>query len=185
MSTELLITTADELLEMPADGCRYELVDGVLRKMSPAGAEHGAITSVLHWHLTAHVRTNGLGTTYSSDTGFKIASEPDSVLAPDVSFVAKDRTLAIRDIRKFVPFAPDLAIEVLSPSDSYSETVEKIEAWLAAGTRAVILVDPRLKTVAIHRSPTKQEVLTEKDALKVPEVVPGWSMAVAEIFATD
>ncbi len=182
MSTDLLITTADELFEMPADGFRYELVRGVLKQMSPAGAEHGRIGAFLCTHLTNHAQLNRLGYTYNADTGFKITLNPDTVLAPDVSFVTRERAQTIRDMRKYLPFAPDLAIEILSPSDSYSETVEKVDEWIAAGTRAVVLVDPRRKRVTIYRSQTQVVELKEGESLEVPEVVPGWSVAVAEIF---
>jgi Uma2 family endonuclease len=182
MSTDLQITTADELLKMPAGGFRYELVRGVLKCMSPAGAEHGEIGSLLLSHLTTHIRMHRLGSTYMSNTGFKISSDPDTVLAPDVSFVAQDRAQTIRDRRKFVPFAPDLAIEVLSPSDTYSEALEKIEEWLTAGTRAVVFVDPRNQTVTVYRSATEPVVLSDKDNLEVPDVVPGWSIPLPDIF---
>lgn len=182
MSTDLLITTADELFEMPSDGFRYELVRGALRKMSPAGGEHGEIALFLGGHLMAHVRKHRLGSVYAAETGFRLGSTPDTVLAPDVSFVARARTQTIRDRRKFVPFAPDLAIEVLSPGDTYTKAAEKIDEWLNAGTKAVVQVDPRKKTVTIYRSETPPVTLTERDSLEVPDIVPGWSVPLAEIF---
>lgn len=87
MSTDVLIQTAEDLFEMPEDGFRYELVQGVLRKMSPAGGEHGEISLFLGGHLMLHVRKHRLGAAYGAETGFKIRTNPDTVLAPDVAFV--------------------------------------------------------------------------------------------------
>lgn len=182
MSTDLLIHTADELFEMPDDGFRYELVQGVLRKMSPAGGEHGEIASILNGHLMLHVRQNRLGKTYAAETGFQISSNPDTVLAPDVAFVVRDRVQSIRDRRKFVPFAPDLAIEILSPGDRDRESLQKAADWLAGGARAVILVNPRTKSVRVCRPQDQVTVLSGTDMLEVPDIVPGWSISVAEIF---
>ncbi len=182
MSTDLLIHTADDLFEMPDDGFRYELVKGVLNKMSPAGGEHGEICLFLGGNLMQHVRQHRLGRTYAAETGFKIEANPDTVLAPDVAFVARDRLQGIRDRRKFVPLAPDLAIEVLSPDDTERKSMQKANEWLSAGSRAVILVNPRNQTVTLHRPSAQAVVLTTRDQLEVPEIVPGWSVSVADIF---
>lgn len=184
MSTDVQLHTADDLFEMPEKGYRYELVQGVIRKMSPAGGEHGEISLFLGANLMLHVRKNRLGSAFGAETGFKIRSNPDTVLAPDVAFVARDRVEAIRDRRKFVPLAPDLAIEILSPGDGERESLGKVSDWLSAGTRAVILVDPRTKMVRIFRSPEQFLVLSGADVLEVPDIVPGWSVSVAEIFET-
>lgn len=181
MSTVLLVT-ADELLAMPKDEFRYELIRGVLTKMSPAGCEHGRIGAFLTIHLGSHVLSRGLGEVYGADTGFRLEAEPDTVLSPDVAFVSNQRVATILEPRKYVPFAPDLAFEVLSPSDTYSETSEKIDEWLAGGARAVVLVDPRRHTVTIHRSHSQPLILTVNEVLEIPDVVPGWSLPVAQIF---
>ena len=82
----------------------------------------------------------------------------------------------------YFPGAPDIAVEVISPSDSYTEVEEKVADWLNAGTLAVIVVDPRRRTVKVHRSPAEAVVLTEADVLAVEGVVPGWQMRVRDIF---
>ncbi|MES2790401.1 MAG: Uma2 family endonuclease [Planctomycetota bacterium] len=185
MSIDVFLHTAEELYNMPRDGYRYELVEGVLNKMSPAGGEHGAIASFLNGHLMFHVRRNRLGTTYAAETGFKIRTNPDTVLAPDVAFVAADRVRSISDRRKFVPLAPDLAVEVLSPGDTERESLQKVAQWLLAGTQAVIVVDPYSKTVRVFRTPDEPTLLTERDTLDVPDIVPGWAVPVSEIFASE
>lgn len=185
MSTDLLLTTADELFEMPSDGFRYELVRGVLQKMSPAGGEHSEIALLIGSHLKLFVRQFKLGRVYGADGGFQTHSDPDTVLSPDVAFVSRERVQTIRDRRKFVPFSPDLAIEVLSPDDTYSKTINKIQDWLSAGTRAGVLVDPRKKLVSIYRPDTPVVTLDESKALEVPDIVPGWLLPVSDIFQLD
>ncbi|MDB5341161.1 MAG: putative restriction endonuclease [Planctomycetaceae bacterium] len=184
MSTDVLIRTAEDLFEMPNDGNRYELVQGVLRKMSPAGGAHGEVECFLGAHLMFHARKNRLGSTYVGDTGFKIRTNPDTVLAPDVAFVTRERVQTIPDRFKFIPLVPDLVIEILSPGDREREVLLKVADWLSAGTRAVILVHPRKKTVRLFRSAEQFVALSEQDVLEVPDIVPGWSVSIAEIFET-
>ncbi len=182
MATRTPPMTANELLDMPDDGSRYELVRGELRKMPPAGHVHGRYTSFIGGYLMMHVKTNGLGNTYGAETGFMLASNPDHVRAPDAAFVRRERAESVGDAPGFFPGAPDLAIEVISPNDSYTEVDEKIADWLAAGTLAVIVVDPRRRTVKVHRSPASVITLNESDTLEIDDVVSGWRMPVKEIF---
>lgn len=184
MATDLLITTADEFFEMRDDAYRYELVNGVLKKTSPAGGEHGRIGLFLGAHLLMYVNDHNLGYVYGAETGFILTANRDTVLAPDVAFVSRGRAATIGDDRKFVPLAPDLVGEVLSPGDTYSETDVKIAQWLEAGTRAVLLVDPRRKTVTVYRVDSEPVVFNVNDALEVPEIVPGWSLPVAKVFTS-
>jgi Uma2 family endonuclease len=137
MSTTTHVT-ADELLAMPAGmGKRYELVAGELRVMSPSGWRHGSVISRLSARLATYVEQHDLGITFGAETGFKLASNPDTVRAPDVSFIGK-KNLPKREPKDgFWPGPPDLAVEVLSPGDRTGEVDEKIEAWLAAGCAAV------------------------------------------------
>jgi Uma2 family endonuclease len=167
---------------MPDDGFRYELVRGELRKMTPAGHQHGRIAINVTTPLDQHVRANNLGIVYAAETGFKLASDPDHVRAPDVAFVRRDRVEAVGDVEGFWPGAPDLVVEVISPSDTYAEVEEKIFDWLDAGTLLAIVVNPRQRTVTVYRSRAAITVLTEDDALDGGEVVPAWTLPVHEIF---
>ena len=174
--------TAEELLNMPDDGFRYELVREELRKMPLAGHVHGEYTASIGASLGTHVKANRLGKVYAAGTGFKLESNPDHIRAPDAAFVRRERAEAVGDAPGYFPGAPDLVIEVVSPSDRYAEVDEKVSDWLDAGAQAVVVVNPRGKVVRVHRSLTDVVVLTESDTLDVSDIVEGWQMPVGEIF---
>ena len=174
--------TSEELFSMPDDGLRRELVRGELRTMAPAGNVHGRIAVNVTIPLGQHVRENNLGVVFAAETGFKIAHDPDTVRAPDVAFVRHERVERVGEVDGYWPGAPDLAVEVVSPSDLYTEVEEKVSDWLEAGTGMVVVVNPRNKTVAVRRSQPEITVLKEGDTLEGAEVVPGWSLPVRDIF---
>ena len=174
--------TADQLWEMPDDGNRYELVSGLLRMMSPSGWRHGEIVGRLHSRLGPHIEKHKLGKAFGAETGFLISRDPDTVRAPDVAFIANENLPATDPAEAFWPGAPDLAVEVLSPSDKTGEVDEKIQAWLAARCRAVWVVDPKLQTVTACRSASDVAVLAVDQILEGGEVVQGFRCPVAEIF---
>jgi Uma2 family endonuclease len=151
MSTTSLVTAA-ELLDMPTGmGKRYELVAGERREMSPSGWRHGKVTNRLNAWLNAYIDEHELGVVFDAETGFRLETNPDTVRAPAVSFVAK-QTLPEREPNDgFWPGAPDLGVEVLSPGDRMGEVDEKIDAWLSAGCAAVWIVNPKLKTDELFR----------------------------------
>jgi Uma2 family endonuclease len=182
MSTTTVVT-ADELLAMPTGmGKRYELVAGELRVMSPAGWRHGKIVLRLSARLAAHVDLHDSGIAFGAETGFRLASDPDTVRAPDISFVAKRNIPEQEPKDGFWPGAPDLVVEVLSPGDRSGEVDEKIDAWLAAGCAAVWIVNPKLKSVTVYRSRSDVKVLSTDDVLQGDPVVPGFSCSVDELF---
>lgn len=175
--------TADELLRMPDDGFRYELVAGELRKMTPAEGQHGRISMSVGISLGRHVEDNRLGTVYAAETGFRLASNPDTVRAPDVAFVHRARAAAMGDVEGFLPGPPDLAVEVVSPGDTYGEVEEKVLEWLDAGTRMVIVLNPRQRAATVYRSHDEIRVLTGDDVLDGGDVVPGWTLRVSSLFS--
>lgn len=184
MSTTLTKpTTADELFAMPDDGYRYELVEGELTRMSPAGDKHGEVTMDLAGPLHSHVKRNKLGKVYAAETGFKIKSDPDMVRAPDIAFVSNERLHATAVPASYREGAPDLAVEVLSPSDTVSGIEAKVAKWLEAGARMVWVASPTLRTITVYHSLTDIVVLTKRDTLDGGDVVPGFLIAVAEIFS--
>lgn len=174
--------TAKELLSMPDYGLRSELIRGEVRWMAPAGNVHGRLAVNVTISLGPYVRENDLGVVFAAETGFKIASNPDTVRAPDVAFVSRERVEAVGEVEGFWPGAPDLAIEVISPNDLYTEVEEKVADWLEAGAGMVVVVNPRNKTVAVRRTPSEITVLEESDTLDGADVVSGWSLPVRDIF---
>ena len=184
MATTTKLMTAEELLEMPDDGFRYELVRGELVKMAPAGRVHGKRGNRVNYSLSAYVYQNDLGEVYLAESGFHLESDPDHVLAPDIAFVTREREEAFPDEDGFFPGPPDLAVEVVSPNDRLTEVevANKVAEWLAAGVRMVVGVNPRNRTVQTH-TPDGITQLTEADTLDGGDVVPGWRLPVADIFA--
>ena len=128
------------------------------------------------------VRTSNLGVVFAAETGFKLASNPDTVRAPDVAFVSRSRIEQAGDIKGYWPGAPDFVVEVVSPGDSYADVEEKVLEWLEAGVRAAVVANPRKRVATVYRSLTDIVVLTEDDTLEIPDIVPGWRMSVRSIF---
>jgi len=185
MTTIKTSLTEDDLLRMPDDGCRYELIEGDLKQMAPTGYDHGRLTVNLTTLIAAHVRSHKLGDVLAAETGFVIARTTDgraTVRAPDVAFVAAGRVPADADTSKFLELAPDLVVETLSPSDTAVEVEEKIDSWLRAGVRAALVVNPASRTVTLHRPPAEIIRLTAEDELDLGDVLPGFRCRVSEIF---
>jgi Uma2 family endonuclease len=174
------ITTAKQLLETPGLG-RCELVAGELIMMSPAGFEHGVIVGNIHVCLGAFVKQRSLGIVTAAETGFVIGRDPDTVRAPDVGFIRSDRVPQVRT-RGFFEGAPDLAVEVMSPTERAGELSAKTQDWLAAGCRVVWVVDPASRTITVYRRSGETALLTITDEVAGEELLPGFRLPVAEVF---
>jgi Uma2 family endonuclease len=167
------LITADELLRMPDDGFRYELVQGALRRMSPAGFRHGRLIMNIAASLDHHVRAHMLGVVCAAETGFLLATNPDTVRAADVAFIRRDRLDPAVEPEGYWPGAPDLVVDVVSPNDLSTEVDAKVTDWLDAGARMVVVVNPRMRSVTVYRSRAQIAVLREQDMLDGSDVVPG------------
>jgi Uma2 family endonuclease len=173
--------TADELMEITEPG-RYDLIRGELIAMAPTSEEHGSISSNFVGHLWNHVRQHGLGRLYTAEAGFVLARDPDVVLVPDVAFVRKDRLPPEHLRTKFYEGAPDLAIEVISPSERTTQTNQKVLEYLQAGTRLVWVVDPPRRTITVYHPDRSAQILRADDELSGNDVFPEFRIQVAEFF---
>ena len=150
--------------------------------MSPAGSEHGRIAANVLLSLAQHVKQKKLGTVYAAETGFLLGTGPDTVRAPDVAFVRKERLDELGAVAGYLPLAPDFVAEIVSPTDSYSQVKEKALAWIDAGVRMVLVVDPVTRTVQAYRSADNIVWLNREQQLDASDVVSEWSLSVADIF---
>lgn len=186
MAQETRTITAEDLFRMPDDGNhKYELVAGRLVTMTPAGGLHGAVGMRLGGALTAYVDEHRLGVVLNADTGFKLESDPDTVRAPDVSFVAQSRISASGLPTGYWQGPPDLAIEVLSPSDSRADLRAKVAEYLRLGVREVWFVEPVERQLTIHRPGETPRTVGEADTLEGGELLPGFRYPLARLFSFD
>ena len=183
MSTAAKITTAEELLRIPDDGHRYELIEGELIRMSPAGFEHGVVTQNLSELLSSFVRDKELGVVTTAETGFLISRDPDTVRAPNIAFVSKDQLERVGLPESYFPEAPALVVEVVSPDDTAEKVDSKVRDWIRAGCRLAWVVYPRGRSVTVCRALDDIHVLSEEGNLEGNGLVPGFRCPLADIFA--
>ncbi len=174
--------TAEELQFFQDDGKRYELIGGELIMMYPAGTHHGRIAMRLGSIIESYVRQHDAGVVYAAETGFQIAHDPDTVRAPDVAFVARERIPPEGEPDGYWAIAPDLVVEVASPHDSATYLQAKVTDWLEAGVRSVWVVYPDTRSVVVHQPSGHATTLREDDILDGGDVLPGFRCEVKEIF---
>jgi Uma2 family endonuclease len=174
--------TVEALYEMADDGFRYELQAGLLLSEPRPGFQHGRLVMNLGAMIHEHVKEHRLGVVVTGDPGFVLARNPDTLRGPDVAFVSRRRAEEQRQNVRAFEGAPDLAVEVLSPSDAPAEVRTKVAEYLAAGTRLVWVVDPESRTVTVYPSLFAPRVIGEGDLLDGFDVVPGFSVRVGEVF---
>ncbi len=178
------LVTAEELERLPDDDWRYELVQGRLVRMSPVGLPHGEVAARIVALLYGYVHPRQLGLVVT-EVGFKLASNPDTVRAPDVAFIRRNRLVA-GTRRGFWHGPPDLAVEVLSPDDRPRDVQTKVEGYLACGTILVLVVDPDADTVTLYRRLAAPVTLTDSHhALEMDDVLPGFRCTVGDVFGPD
>ena len=171
--------TLQDLLNTPKDGNKYELVDGEI-VVSPAGMRHSEVGINIAGLIWEFLQRNPIGKVYASDVG--IAFPNGNVRSPDVTFVSIGKLPEGRSPETFGELIPDLAVEVLSPSDSLKELGKKIGEFLENGVPLVWLVDPARETVTIYRSLTETQQLTSKDTITAESVLSGFSVPVSRFF---
>ncbi len=182
-AVERKLMTAEELLQKMPEARRGELVQGEFIEMSPAGYHHGRIAGNIFGSLWSFVKRNRLGHVYAAETGFLLSRNPDTVRAPDAAFVTAERAARQTQERGFFDGPPDLAVEVISPTETVDEVEAKLIDYLEAGARLVWLIYPRTQTITVYRSLTDVDILTAADRLDGGELLPGFATAVSEIFA--
>jgi Uma2 family endonuclease len=183
MTTQAKLLTVEDLLAMPEEDLRHcELVRGELREMTPTKPIHSLVAGQVAWLLSAYVMPRKMGRIFIAEGGFIVRRNPDTVRVPDLAFVRQERMEAIGKIETFWPEAPDLVVEVVSPTDRQPDVDAKTEDWLAAGARMVLVIEPPQRRVRVYRSEIDVITLTEADMLAGGDVVPGSTVPVAELF---
>ena len=172
------LITAEQLLAMGDTG-RCELIHGEIVRMSPTGFQHGVITMNVAAALRDFVKAKGLGQVLAAETGFAVERDPDTVLAPDVAFITAGR---IVETTGFFEGVPDLAVEVMSPSDTWSAVNEKVDAWLTGGCKSCWVDDPKTRTVTIYRADRTITRVGVGKMLEDASVLPGFEVPVESIF---
>ena len=182
-TTETSLLTADDLLRLYSEGIRGELIRGVLCKTMPTGQEHGELVANLTILLGAFVKPRKLGRLAVSDIGVRLEREPDTVREPDIAFFSLDKAPPGVRVTGYAEISPDLVVEVASPSDGRRAVNDKALMWLHYGVNLVWVVYPDTRTVDVHRDGRRMVTLTEHDTLDGGEVLPGFTCAVADVFA--
>jgi len=173
--------TAADLERLSLPGKLTELVRGQLVVSEPPGTRHGAIAANLAMELALHARATHAGLVFAQDTGFRIASDPDTVRAPDVAFVSAARAGAIPS-RGYAALAPDLVAEVLSPDDVPAAVLGKVADWLSAGARLVWVIDPERREAAVYRANGSVAIVGGAGAFEGEDVLPGFSCLLSRIL---
>jgi len=175
--------TEADLLALADDERHYELVRGDLLMMSPASPVQGRYAERLSRALGQYVEDHDLGEVYTAEPGFELAAEPEKIVrAPDVAFVRKERIPPADQQAGFWPLAPDLAVEIISPSETAASVQAKVQDYLAAGTQLIWLVYPDSTVVVEYQPPAQIRQYGREDTLDGGTVIPGFQYALARLF---
>lgn len=173
--------TAEDVLRANSPWRECELWDGLPMVREPSGGQSEVVGGRIVGPLFLHVRERDLGWVFLSSQGFLLARRPDRMLASDGSYVSKARLPTVPK-RGFVPMAPDFAIEVKSPDDTWEETVEKCGLWIAHGAIVVWAVHPDAHKVAVFRANGESEVLSRDGLASAEPALPGFAVELSELF---
>ena len=181
-TTSTALMTAEELMNLPDDDLRHELINGELITMPLPKAPHGRAATRLGAPLVQFVEDHDLGEVYIGDVGYQLTWNPDTALGPDVSFMSKQRLKEMGEVEGYWQGPPDLAVEVLSPGDRRGKVNKKISLWLGSGTKQVWIVDPKHRTVTIYRSESDTTTFSGSDYLESQDLFPGFRLSLDRIF---
>jgi Uma2 family endonuclease len=184
MATQYEATIVD-LEQAPDDGFRYELLRGELTHVAPTGEAHGDVVRELIWRLESYVRAHDptLGKVVVPDTAFVLARDPDTTVVPDVAFIRFSRLANARDRTRYIHAAPDLAVEVISPSDKPTRIARKVALYLEMGVGRVLLIDPEARTVDVFRPDAPSITLRADDVFEAGDILPGFQFRTGDIFS--
>jgi Uma2 family endonuclease len=182
MTAPPALMTAEELLETNIPNKATELVRGRLVVREPPGSRHGTVAMNLAVRLANHVESLGAGQIFAAETGFTLFRAPDTVRAPDIAFVRRER-LPDPVPAGYLELAPDLVVEVLSPSDRPGEVLAKVGDWLEAGARLVWAIDPERRIARVYRPDGSESSITADGQLDGEDVLPGFSCPLAGILS--
>ena len=190
VTTPVALMTAEELLAYPLPDKRIELVRGRLIVREPPGMRHGecalrigvALSNFLSRDRASSGAAETRGRVLTCDSGFTLARNPDTVRGPDVAYVSRKRWAGPMP-DGYGEFAPDLAVEIRSPSDRPGAVLAKVGDWLDAGSHLVWVVDPARRQVTVYRADGSQALLGVEDVLGGDDLLTGFTFAIAELFA--
>jgi len=174
--------TIEDLEQMEPDAGDFELIRGELHRMAAAGGRASTIAVGIAAQFWNYATPRGLGTVYGADAGFVLSRDPDTLLIPDVAFVRADRLPPGPVPEGFLPLAPDIAVEVVSPTDRRTDVARKVRLYLDAGVKLVWVVDPRRRLVTVYPVVGSERVLRPGEELDGGEVLPGFRLAVGDLF---
>lgn len=174
--------TFADLERMPEDGMRREILHGELIELPPPKLRHEDIASMIHASLVLFIGRSKRGRVFGSGMGYRVLSNDRTWLQPDVSFLLAERLLSNRN-KDYVEGSPELAVEVISSSESAQDVADKIAAYFSGGAHAVIVVYPKSRSVELRLSDGTARVLHSGDVLSIPALLPGWELAIDELFA--
>jgi Uma2 family endonuclease len=183
-TTSTALMTAEELMELPDDGYRHELINGELERMPPPGFPHGRIALRLMAPLAEFVWDHDLGEVYDY-CGFHLTVNPDTVLGPDAAFVSKQRLREAAEDTGYWPGPPDVAVEVLSPSDRPARVTRRVSLWFDHGVTQLWIVNEKNRTVTVYRSPSNATTFSGSDYLEAEDLLPGFRLSLDRIFSTS
>ena len=174
--------TAEQLLEMDAKGMRGELIRGVFCPTMSAGMRHGEIVMKLGRLLGNAIADAQAGRLMGSDSGVRVETDPDTVREPDIAYFSKERLPLDQEVPGYAEVAPDLVVEVVSPSDSVREIADKARMWINAGVQLVWVLWPETKMIEVHRPAQPVTTLRESDTLTGEDILPQFKVPIKNIF---